>query len=258
MRRLALAAVAALAILAPAQAAEEASIPSQRWSFDGPFGTYDRAALQRGFQVYKEVCSACHSMSLVHYRDLGPPGINGTGGIGFNADEVKALAAEVEVTDGPNDAGDMFQRPGKPADRFKAPFANANAARAANNGALPPDLSLMAKARVGGPNYIYAVLTGYVDPPADVKLMEGMNYNKAFPGHQIAMPNPLSPDQVSYADGTKATVDQMAHDVATFLNWTAEPELEARKRLGVKVILFLVILSGLLFFAKRKIWADVH
>ena len=138
MRRLALAAVAALAILAPAQAAEEASIPSQRWSFDGPFGTYDRAALQRGFQVYKEVCSACHSMSLVHYRDLGPPGINGTGGIGFNADEVKALAAEVEVTDGPNDAGDMFQRPGKPADRFKAPFANDNAAPPPNKGPETP------------------------------------------------------------------------------------------------------------------------
>jgi ubiquinol-cytochrome c reductase cytochrome c1 subunit len=258
MRSLALAAFAALAIPAPAQAAEEASIPSQKWSFDGVMGTYDRAALQRGFQVYKEVCSACHSMSLLHYRDFGPPGINGTGGIGFNADEVKALAAEVEVTDGPNDAGEMFQRPGKPADHLKAPFANANAARAANNGALPPDLSLMAKARKGGPDYIYAVLTGYADPPADLKLMEGMNYNKTFPGHQIAMPKPLNPDQVSYADGTKATVEQMAHDVATFLNWTAEPELEARKRLGVKVILFLVILSGLLYIAKRKIWAAVH
>jgi ubiquinol-cytochrome c reductase cytochrome c1 subunit len=258
MRRLALAAAAAIAFVLPAQAAEEPSIPSQKWSFDGVMGTYDRAALQRGFQVYKEVCSACHSMNLVHYRDLGPPGINGTGGIGFNADEVKALAAEVEVTDGPNDAGDMFQRPGKPADKFKAPFANANAARAANGGALPPDLSLLAKARKGGPDYIYAVLTGYTDPPAGVTVMEGMNYNAAFPGHQIAMPKPLNPDQVSYADGTKATVEQMAHDVSTFLNWTAEPELEARKRLGVKVILFLVLLSGLLYIAKRKIWAAVH
>src|SRR5690349_10440074 len=202
MRRLALVAFAALAIATPVHAAEEQDIPKQHWSFDGVMGTYDRAALQRGYQVYKEVCSACHSMSLVHYRDLGPPGINGTGGIGFNADEVKALAAEVEVTDGPNDAGEMFQRPGKPADRFKAPFANANAARAANNGALPPDLSLIAKARKGGPDYIYAILTGYTDPPPDVKLMEGMNYNKAFPGHQIAMPKPLNPDQVTYADGT--------------------------------------------------------
>src|SRR5690242_6593687 len=258
MRSLAILAFAAFVGLAPAHAAEGPSIPSQKWSFSGPLGTYDRASLQRGFQVYKEVCASCHSMNLVHYRDLGPPGIGGLGGLGFNVDEVKALAAEIEVTDGPNDAGDMFQRPGKPADHFKAPFANANAARAANNGALPPDLSLMAKARAGGPDYIYAVLTGYADAPADVKLMEGMNYNTAFPGHQIAMPKPLNPDQVTYADGTKATIEQMAHDVASFLNWTSEPELEARKRLGVKVILFLVILSGLLFFAKRKIWADVH
>jgi ubiquinol-cytochrome c reductase cytochrome c1 subunit len=258
MRSLAILAVAAFATFAPAQAAEGPSIPSQSWSFSGVMGTYDRAALQRGFQVYKEVCASCHSMNLVHYRNLGPPGINGTGGIGFNADEVKALAAEVEVTDGPNDAGEMFQRPGRPADPFKAPFANPNAARAANGGALPPDLSLIAKARVGGPDYIYALLTGYSDPPADVKLMEGMNYNTAFPGHQIAMPKPLNPDQVTYADGTKATVEQMAHDVTTFMNWTAEPELEARKRLGVKVILFLIILSGLLYIAKRKIWAAVH
>jgi ubiquinol-cytochrome c reductase cytochrome c1 subunit len=258
MRILALAAVAAFAALAPAQAAETPSIPSQKWSFGGVLGTYDRAALQRGFQVYKENCSACHSLSLIHYRDLGPPGIGGSGGLGFNADEVKALAADVEVTDGPNDAGEMFQRPGRPADKMKAPFANANAARAANNGALPPDLSLMAKARIGGPNYIYALLTGYSDPPADVKVMEGMNYNKVFPGHQIAMAQPLNADQLSFADGTKATVEQMAHDVSTFLNWTAEPELEARKRLGIKVILFLIILSGLLYIAKRKIWSDVH
>jgi ubiquinol-cytochrome c reductase cytochrome c1 subunit len=258
MRSLAILAFAAFVGLAPAHAAEGPSIPSQKWSFSGPLGTYDRASLQRGFQVYKEVCASCHSMNLVHYRDLGPPGIGGLGGLGFNADEVKALAAEIEVTDGPNDAGDMFQRPGKPADPFKAPFANANAARAANNGALPPDLSLVAKARAGGPDYLYALLTGYADPPADVKLMEGMNYNTAFPGHQIAMPQPLNPDQVSYADGTKATIEQMAHDVSSFLNWTAEPELEARKRLGVKVVIFLVILSALLFIAKRKIWSDVH
>jgi ubiquinol-cytochrome c reductase cytochrome c1 subunit len=258
MRRLALAAVAALALSVPAQAAETPSIPSQNWSFSGVMGTYDRAALQRGFQVYKEVCASCHAMSLIHYRDLGPPGIGGSGGIGFNADEVKALAAEVEVTDGPNDAGEMFERPGRPADRLKAPFPNDNAARAANNGALPPDLTLMTKARAGGADYVYALLTGYADPPAGVTLMEGMNYNKVFPGHQIAMPQPLNPDQVSYADGTKATVEQMAHDVVTFMSWAAEPELEARKRLGVKVILFLIILSGLLYIAKRKIWADVH
>jgi ubiquinol-cytochrome c reductase cytochrome c1 subunit len=258
MRRLACAAFAAFMAVVPAQAAETPSIPSQSWSFSGLMGTYDRAALQRGFQVYKEVCSSCHSLNLIHYRDLGPPGIGGSGGLGFNADEVRALAAEVEVTDGPNDAGEMFQRPGRPADKLKAPFPNDNAARAANNGALPPDLSLMAKARIGGPNYIHALLTGYGDPPAGVTVMEGMNYNKVFPGHQIAMAPPLNPDQVTYADGTKATVEQMAHDVSTFLSWTAEPELEARKRLGVKVILFLIILSGLLYIAKRKVWADVH
>ncbi|HEX2112870.1 MAG TPA: cytochrome c1 [Alphaproteobacteria bacterium] len=259
MRKLAFAAFAAFVVLAPAQAAEEGpSIPQQKWSFEGILGTYDRAALQRGFQVYKEVCASCHSMDLVRYRDLGPPGIGGNGGLGFSADEVKALAAEVEVTDGPNDAGEMFQRPGRPADKFKAPFANANAARAANNGALPPDLSLIAKARVGGPDYVYALLTGYSDPPAGVTMMEGMAYNKFFPGHQIAMPPPLNADQVNYADGTKATVEQMAHDITSFLAWAAEPELEARKRLGVKVILFLIILSGLLYITKRKIWADVH
>jgi ubiquinol-cytochrome c reductase cytochrome c1 subunit len=258
MRRLALAAIAAFALSGPAQAAEAPPIPDQSWSFEGVMGTYDRAALQRGFQVYKEVCSSCHAMNLIHYRDLGPPGIGGSGGIGFNADEIKALASEVEVTDGPNDAGEMFQRPGRPADKLKAPFANDNAARAANNGALPPDLTLMTKARVGGADYVYALLTGYSDPPAGVTLMEGMNYNKVFPGHQIAMPQPLNPDQVSYADGTKATVEQMARDVTTFMAWAAEPELEARKRLGVKVILFLIILSGLLYIAKRKIWADVH
>ena len=258
MRRLALAAVAAIALSVTAHAAEAPPVPDQEWSFEGVMGTYDRAALQRGFQVYKEVCSSCHSMDLIHYRDLGPPGIGGNGGIGFNADEVKALAAEVEVTDGPNDAGEMFQRPGRPADKLKAPFANANAARAANNGALPPDLTLMTKARANGVDYVYALLTGYSDPPAGVTMMEGMAYNKVFPGHQIAMPPPLNPDQVSYADGTQATVEQMAHDVVTFMSWAAEPELEARKRLGVKVILFLIILTGLLYIAKRKIWADVH
>jgi ubiquinol-cytochrome c reductase cytochrome c1 subunit len=259
MRKLVLAAAAAVALVgaAPAQAAETVKIPGQSWSFDGPFGTFDRASLQRGFQVYKEVCAACHSLNLVHYRDLGPPGIGGSGGLGFSADEVKALAAEVEVSD-LNDKGEVVQRPGLPKDRFKAPFANPLAAAAANNGATPPDLSLMVKARAGGADYLYAVLTGYGDAPAGVTLMEGMNYNKFFPGHQIAMPKPLNADQVTYADGTKATEEQLARDVASFLAWTAEPELEARKRLGLKIVLFLVIVAGLLFIAKRKIWGDVH
>jgi ubiquinol-cytochrome c reductase cytochrome c1 subunit len=257
MRKLAVAAAAALVWIAPARAAEEVEIPKQRWEFQGPLGTYDRAALQRGFQVYKEVCAACHSMNLVRYRDLGPPGVAGTGGLGFTPDQVKALAAEAEVPD-INDNGEPITRPGRPSDHFKAPYPNEKAARAANNGAAPPDLSLMAKARKGGPDYLYALLTGYGDPPQGVTVMEGMNYNKYFPGHQIAMPPPLNEGAVSYADGTKATVEQMAHDITAFLAWAAEPEMEARKRLGVKVVLFLIILSGLLYIAKRKIWRAVH
>ncbi len=251
MRKLLLAGFASLVLAGPALAAEEVALPAQRWSFSGPFGTFDRAALQRGYQVYKEVCASCHSMSLIRFRDLSA--------LGFNEDEIKAIAAEYEVTDGPNDQGEMFQRPAKPSDKFKAPFPNDNAARAANNGALPPDLSLMSKARKGGADYVYALLTGYSDqPPAGVTLMEGMSYNKYFPGHQIGMPKPINPDQVTFADGTKATVEQMSHDVSTFLAWTAEPELEARKRLGVKVILFLIIFTGLLYATKRKVWSALH
>jgi ubiquinol-cytochrome c reductase cytochrome c1 subunit len=250
MRKLLLAGFASLVLAGPAVAAEEVALPAQPWTFSGPFGTFDRAALQRGYQVYKEVCASCHSMHLIRFRDLGA--------LGFNEDEIKAIAAEYEVTDGPNDQGEMFQRPAKPSDKFKSPFPNDNAARAANNGALPPDLSLMSKARKGGPDYVYAILTGYSDPPQGVTLMEGMSYNKYFSGHQIGMPKPLNPDQVTFADGTKATVEQMSHDVSTFLGWTAEPELEARKRLGVKVILFLLIFTGLLYATKRKVWSAVH
>jgi len=235
---------------APVSAAEAPKPPAQKWSFDGPFGTFDAASRQRGFQVYRDVCSACHALKQVYYRHLRD--------IGFSEDEVKAIAASVEVTDGPNDAGDMFQRPARPSDRFKSPFANENAARAGNNGAYPVDLSLVVKARVGGADYLYALLTGYSDPPAGVKLNEGMHFNQYFPGNQIAMPQPINADQVTYADGTKATVEQMAKDVTTFLAWAAEPELEARKRLGMKVVIFLIVLSALLFAVKRKVWADVH
>jgi len=236
---------------APASAAEAVKPPAQSWSFQGVFGTFDPAARQRGFQVYKEVCSACHGLSLVAYRNLRD--------IGFSEEEVKAIAASVEVTDPkPNDAGEMFQRPGRPSDRFKSPFPNENAARAGNNGAYPPDLSLLTKARVGGPDYLQALLTGYSDAPAGTTLMEGMHYNKYFPGNQIAMPPPINADQVTYADGTKATVEQQSKDVTTFLAWAAEPELEARKRLGMKVIIFLVVLTALLFAVKRRVWADLH
>lgn len=236
---------------AGSQAAEGAVEPKQiSWPQNGFFGTFDRTALQRGFKVYQEVCHGCHAAKYLTFRSLAD--------LGFNEDEVKAIAAEVEVTAGPNDQGEMFQRPGVPADRFKAPFPNDEAARASNNGALPPDLSLMAKARVGGEDYVYALLTGYEDAPEGVTVPDGQYYNKYFPGHMIGMPPILQPDGVSYADDTQATVEQMAHDVATFLTWAAEPKLEARKQMGVKVILFLLVFSGLLYAVKRRVWAAVH
>jgi len=235
---------------APAHSAGEAiPIPDRKFSFDGIFGTYDRASAQRGFQVYKEVCAACHGMRLVAYRNLRE--------LGLTEAQVAGIASQFEIKDGPNDEGQMFERPGRPADRFRKPFPNDAAARAANNGALPPDLSVMTKARAGGADYLFALLTGYVDPPPGVTVMDGMNYNRYFPGNQIAMGPVLNPDQVEFADGTKATVEQMAHDVSTFLQWAAEPELEQRRALGVKIIIFLTILAGLTYAVKRKIWADV-
>ncbi len=233
------------------QAAEGNKPPSRDWSFNGLFGTFDRGAVQRGFQVYQEVCAGCHSLKLVAYRNLT--------GIGLGEDQIKAIAAEFEVTDGPNDEGEMFQRPARPSDRFVKPFANDNAARAANNGALPPDLSLVTKARKGGADYVHALLTGYKEePPAGVKLSEGMNYNVYFPGNQIAMAPPVADDAVEYADGTKATADQIASDITTFLAWAAEPELEERKRMGIKVLLFLLVLTAMLYALKRQVWRDQH
>lgn len=254
MRKLLSAAVAAflsgtLALSAHA-AGEQDPAPARSWSFSGPFGTYDRAAAQRGFQVYKEVCAACHSMKYLAYRNLRD--------LGFSEAEVKAIAAQYEVTDGPNDDGEMFQRAAIPSDRFKSPFANDKAARAANGGALPPDLSLMAKARPDGANYLHALLTGYREPPADFAVPEGLHYNPYFAGRRIAMAAPLNADGVTYADGTQASVDQMAHDITTFLMWAAEPKLEHRHNLGLKVILFLIVLTGLFYAVKRKVWADVH
>lgn len=224
--------------------------PEMAWSFDGPFGTYDKAALQRGYKVYREVCSACHSMKRVAFRNLHA--------LGYNEDEVKAIAAEYTVMDGPNEEGEMFERPGKPSDHFKSPFPNDNAAKYANNGALPPDLSLITKARHGGASYVYGILTGYEEAPADHTLLPGQHWNKYMPGHVIAMAAPLSDGQITYDDGAPATVDQYARDVAQFLTWTAEPELESRKRMGVKVILFLAVFAGLMYGVKRKIWASVH
>ena len=247
----ALALAVSLFAAAPAYAAGgEIEIPDRKFSFDGVFGTYDRASAQRGFQVYKEVCSACHSMRLVSYRNLRE--------LGLTEAQVAGIASQFQIVDGPNDEGQMFERAGRPADRFRKPFANDAAARAANNGALPPDLSVMTKARAGGADYLFALLVGYEDPPPGVTLMDGMHFNRYFPGNQIAMGAPLNPDQVEYADGTKATVEQMAHDVSTFLQWAAEPELEQRRALGVKIIIFLTILAGLTYAVKRKVWADVE
>ncbi len=241
--------LAGLALSAPVKAAGD-SIPSVNWSFNGMFGTFDRGALQRGFQVYSDVCAACHSLRLVHYRNLAD--------IGFSEVQVKKIAGSVELVDGPNDEGEMYDRAGRPGDRFKSPFANDNAARVANNGALPPDLSLMIKSRSGGADYMHALLTGYREPPSEVKVPDGMSYNVYFPGKQIAMPPPLSDEVVEYADGTKATVDRMSRDVTSFLAWAAEPELEERKRMGVKIMLFLLVLTGLFYALKRKIWANLH
>ncbi|HEU4805831.1 MAG TPA: cytochrome c1 [Nitrobacter sp.] len=246
--------------------------PSLSWSFAGPFGKFDRGQLQRGYKVYKEVCSACHSMNLLHYRNLADPG-----GPGFSTAQAEALASEIEVKDGPNDAGEMFERPGRIADAFPAPFPNENAGRTANGGAAPPDLSLIAKARgyergfpqfifdafiqfqEKGPNYLHAFLTGFEDePPKGFTLPEGSFYNKYFPGHAIKMPNPLSDGQVTYDDGTPQKVDQYAKDVSAFLMWAAEPKLEERKRIGMQVMIFMLIFAGLLYFTKRAVWADAH
>ncbi len=252
MRKFLLSTMAAAFVAAatPALAAEKAELEHHNWSFQGVFGQYDKAQLRRGFQVFREICSNCHSMKLVAYRNLSA--------LGFTEDEIKAIAAEKQVTDGPNDQGDMFQRPAKPSDHIVPPFPNDQAARVANNGALPPDLSLMTKAREGGPDYVYAILTGFVDAPAGFKVNDGMYYNQAFPGHQIAMPPPISDEAVTYADGTKATKEQIATDAAAFLNWAAEPELDTRHSLGLKVLGFLLVLTAMLYALKRKIWANVH
>lgn len=231
-------------------AAQDEPLPHQKWSFERIFGTYDLAAAQRGFQIYSNVCSNCHSMQMLHYRDLS--------GIGLDAGQVKAVAAAVTVPVGLDDQGNPKEGPASPASQFKSPFANEKAAKAANNGAVPPDLSLMVNAREGGPNYVYGILTGFVPPPAGVKVQEGLYYNKQFPGHQIHMPPPLQNGTVDYTDGTSNNLDQEAHDVVTFLAWAANPELVERKQVGIRVILFLVFMTGLTYAVKRRVWSDVH
>ena len=248
--------------------------PSQGWSFEGMFGTYDRAALQRGFQVYRQLCSSCHSLELIAFRNLEQ--------IGLTPEQVEAIAAEYEVEDGPDDEGEMFFRPARPADRYPSPFPNENAARAANGGALPPDLSMIVKWRGAdsittkfrerGADYVYSVLTGYHDEVpeaaaeeyrknndgAELELGDGMHFNTYFPGNQIAMAPPLYDEAVEYADGTEPTLSQHARDVTQFLTWAAQPEAEDRKRMGIKVLLFVIALTGMLYALKRQIWSDLH
>jgi ubiquinol-cytochrome c reductase cytochrome c1 subunit len=234
----------------PAVAEEETPMPNMGWSFDRLFGTFDLGSAQRGFQIYANVCANCHSLQYLHYRDLS--------GIGLEAEQIKAIAAGVTVPVGLDDQGAPKDGPATPANQFKSPFANEKAARAANNGALPPDLSLIVNAREGGPNYIYGLLTGFAEAPSDFKMQDGMYYNKMYPGHQIAMPQPLQDATVEYADGTANSLSQEAIDVVTFLSWAANPEMVERKQMGVRAILFLVVMTGLTYSVKRKIWSAIH
>ena len=222
------------------------------WSFTGLTGKFERDSLQRGYQVYKEVCSSCHSMKYLSYRNLGQKG-----GPEFTLEEVKAIAASYDVEDGPNSEGEMYERPGRPSDHFVNPYPNDNAAIAANGGAYPPDMSVLAKARTGGANYIYSILMGYEEKPAGFVLDEGVYYNKYMDGNKIKMMSPLSDDLIEYTDGTNATQAQMAKDVTVFLTWAAEPHLEARHRTGTKVIIYLIILATLVYFSMKKIWSRV-
>jgi ubiquinol-cytochrome c reductase cytochrome c1 subunit len=221
-----------------------------KWEFDGIFGRFDRASIQRGYQVYKEVCSACHSLKLVSYRNLKE--------IGFSEDEIKQIAKEYLVTDGPNDEGEMFEREALLSDKFVGPYANEQAARSANGGALPPDLSLIVKARHDGPNYVYSLITGFVDAPEEFPMAAGKNYNPYFEGRQISMAAPLTDDgQVEYRDGTYATKEQMAIDVVNFLQWAAEPETQHRKKMGIRTMIFLGALFLILLAAKKAVWKKV-
>jgi ubiquinol-cytochrome c reductase cytochrome b/c1 subunit len=256
-----------LTAVASAQDHDQPAPPAQKWSFSGPFGLYDRAQLQRGLKVYREVCGVCHGLKIA-FRELAA--------LGYSEAQVKAIAGEYKIQDGPNDQGEMFERNGRPADYFPTPWPNENAARARYNG-VPPDMSLLAKARTydrgfpwfifdifmqyqeQGVDYIHALLVGYEQKaPEGVALPQGTFYNKYFPGHAIAMPPPLTDKRVDYTDGTPTTVDQYAKDVAAFMMWAAEPHMETRKRMGFQVMIFLIVFAGLLWFTKKKVWADAH
>ena len=264
--------VAAATVLAgsPVRAAESEAPPRVKWSFSGPFGLYDQAQLQRGFKVYREVCQNCHGIKLLAFRNLADPG-----GPGYSTAQATTIAAEYQVTDGPNDQGEMFQRAGRVADYFPPPFPNEQAARARYN-AVPPDFSVIAKARTyergfpwfifdmftqyqeAGVDYIAAYINGYEDPPPGFNLPSGSNYNKYFPGHSTSMPKPLTDGQVEYADGTPGKVEQYGKDVSAFLMWVAEPHMQARKRLGLQAMIFLIVFAGLMYFTKKKVWHQVE
>ena len=234
-------------------AAEKVEYLKTDWSFKGLFGKFDRASLQRGYQVYTEVCSSCHSMKYLSYRNLAEKG-----GPEFSEAEAKVIAASYEVKDGPNADGEMFTRPGKLSDKFVMPYDNVKAAQAANGGAYPPDMSVLVKARGGGVDYIYSLLQGYEKAPEGVTLDDGVYYNKYMYGNKIKMSNQLSDGLVEYGDGTNATVEQMSKDVTTFLMWAAEPHLESRHQMGFKAIIYLIILTILVYFSMKKIWSRVE
>ncbi|MEC8660102.1 MAG: cytochrome c1 [Pseudomonadota bacterium] len=244
--------VAALGLASPSMAAGGGDVVLQKgeWSFSGPFGHFDKGAMQRGFQVYREVCAGCHGVEYLAFRNLAD--------LGYNEAEIKAIALEYEVMDGPDEDGEMFMRPARPADLIPSPYRNDNEARANNNGALPPDLSLIAKARANGPDYLYSLLIGYEDAPADVEVPDGMYYNNAYAGHLIAMPQPIYGDDVEYSDGSPTTPEGLAADLTHFLMWAAEPKMEIRKRIGVAAVFFLSIFVIFSYIAKRRVWAELH
>ena len=233
--------------------AEESEVQfiKNKWSFDGVFGTFDRASLQRGYQVYQDVCSGCHSVQHLSYRNLSEEG-----GPEFLLEEAKAIAAQFEIKDGPNEDGEMFTRPGRLSDKFANPFPNAKAAAAANDGAYPPDMSVLVKARKGGADYIYSLLMGYEEAPAGYELDDGVYYNKYMPGKKIKMAEPISDGIVEYSDGTEATKSQIAKDVTTFLVWAGDPHLEARHKMGFKVFFYLIVLFTLVYLSKQKVWSS--
>ena len=232
--------------------AEKVEFLKTDWTFKGLFGKFDRASLQRGYQVYTEVCAACHSMKYLSYRNLSEKG-----GPEFSVAQAKAIAASFEVTDGPNADGEMFQRPGKLSDKFVMPYENVKAAEAANGGAYPPDMSVLVKARGGGVDYIYSLLQGYEEAPSGMILDDGVHYNKYMYGNKIKMSAPLSDGIIEYSDGTNPSVEQMSKDVTTFLMWAAEPSLEARHQMGFKAIVYLIILTILVYFSMKRIWSRV-